>query len=346
MKTKIQILGLITVLSVGLVLALYLRSRSISNQNNGFVRSIKIGLLTQEKEIVINAGKLGIAGADYTGFYLWDRLEIGRILTFNIHKLDTQTRVIAFPDTSKNGFGRTDIQIAPPYFYVTNLKTNHIFYGTISDWQVKGLITYPSKANKVYMTKSTKVLARIVDRGLLNLGHWYPGQTAFAKSPAFDGIQGDGVFSRDGMFLYDQNNKRLVYLFHYFNQFLVMNDSLKLLAKEHTIDTVTKIKYKLGQLDKGELGMASPMAIVNRKSCLEGDWLYVNSGLRADNESVNDFELNSPIDVYNVKNGKYLFSFYLPKYKGDWVTNFTISKGKLLATYKQGIVLYRFSNHI
>jgi hypothetical protein len=71
--------------------------------------------------------------------------------------------------------------------------------------------------------------------------------------------------------------------------------------------------------------LAEPPPIVNKKSTVSEKYLFINSGLKANNEEKELFSEYSVIDVYSVEDGKYQFSFYLPKHRGIKTNKFQSS---------------------
>ncbi|MNJ98898.1 hypothetical protein D3C87_166670 [compost metagenome] len=157
----------------------------------------------------------------------------------------------------------------------------------------------------------------------------------------------NGLFTNDGMLLYDRANAKILYMYYYKGEFLALDTNLNLLYSSKTIDTVHRanINVKLimdgrGKERKQTLIQATPPKIINSFITTNKNRIYIKSKLRSDNESQSEFDKNQAIDVYNIENGKYLSSFYIPKYLGKRVTQFQIKDRTLLAIYGTHIVKY------
>ena len=83
-----------------------------------------------------------------------------------------------------------------------------------------------------------------------------------------------------------------------------------------------------------------PSRIVNWESDVSDGKLYINSWMKADNESIHQFNNNSVIDVYDVITGAYKKSFYVPFFRGEKMESFKVCKNELVAIYKSYIAAY------
>lgn len=163
---------------------------------------------------------------------------------------------------------------------------------------------------------------------------------------------GDGVFGNDGILRYDKKGLKFIYTFFYLGEFLCLDTNLNLIYKGKTIDTVRSPTLKLGSVkNKLKNGFSTtgitqitPPHFVNIDFAINNDLLYIISHLRADNESYSDFNNNQPIDVYSLKNGKYLYSFYIPKYKELELKKLEIINNQLFGIFGQYLIKYEFKN--
>lgn len=161
--------------------------------------------------------------------------------------------------------------------------------------------------------------------------------------------QVDGVFCADGSLDYDRESASLLYMYYYRGTFLCLDTNLKLKYKAKTIDTVTTAKIKLGSYKMNMNGKTvtkktqmTPPDLVCRRLSVDENSIYIVSGLKADNENPESFFKNEPIDVYALKDGKYLHSFYLPKYRGLQLRQFKVKGNYIIAVYNKYIVTFNF----
>lgn len=162
--------------------------------------------------------------------------------------------------------------------------------------------------------------------------------------------QVDGFFCNDGWLHYDNEHSSIFYMYFYRGEFICLDTNLNVKYKAKTIDTITKAKIKTAlyttKLKSGYFGrgttQTTPTHITNRYLTTNKNRVYVLSGLIADNESSSAFKKKQAIDVYSLDNGKYVHSFYIPKYKGQKLKEFQIKDNKLIAIFGIYLVWYKF----
>lgn len=157
----------------------------------------------------------------------------------------------------------------------------------------------------------------------------------------------DEFFSNDGLLKYSPIPSRFLYSYFYRGEFLCLDTNLNLLYTAKTIDTVRFAKIKLAKATKrvkdkvlNRVTQANPPYIVNRNYTLYNNLIFIMSGLKANNEKLSDFKNNQIVDVYSIHNGKYLYSFYIPKYKRYKLRDFKIINNSIIGIYENFLVTY------
>ncbi len=124
--------------------------------------------------------------------------------------------------------------------------------------------------------------------------------------------QVDGLFDTSGQLVYNAQTHQIVYTYFYRNQFLIMNPKLELLLTGKTIDTISQAQVKVAKIkSKNQNVLAEQPLLVNRLVATFGHYLFVNSALIGKHEPKIMWDKASIIDVYNLKNNTYAFSFYI-----------------------------------
>jgi hypothetical protein len=155
--------------------------------------------------------------------------------------------------------------------------------------------------------------------------------------------------SSGGILLYNEQNACCYYVHNYNNRVTVFDTAFNSGRVAHTIDTFTKsqIQYlsrnKTGSDDMLYKPKGDRM-LINYLSQLHEGRLYVNSVIKADNETLLTNKPETAIDIYNANMDKYLESFYLPLPHKQHLKSFRIFNRKILATYTNYIALYEFSS--
>lgn len=162
-------------------------------------------------------------------------------------------------------------------------------------------------------------------------------------------IASDGGFQFDGILNYDPLSHLFAYVCSYCNHVTCFDTSLNLIYRSKTIDTINTSTVRSELIEKKGsryFTMAKPPRYVNKSTSAYNGLLFINSVLKSDNEQQKSFDKNFVIDVYNLQNGSYKCSFYIPSLS-DKLSAFKVINGNVLvALYKKHIATYRvnFSN--
>jgi len=160
--------------------------------------------------------------------------------------------------------------------------------------------------------------------------------------------QVDGIFCTDGWLQYDFKKAKIYYLYAYRGEFLILDTNLHVIKSIKTIDTVHTAKINLGNttvrlgngLKANQSSQITPPNVVNRGFCSNGDFIYILSNVKADNEKADVFYKNQPVDVYSLKLKKYVFSFYLPKFMGLKPRQIEINRNTIIAIYDNYLITF------
>jgi hypothetical protein len=152
----------------------------------------------------------------------------------------------------------------------------------------------------------------------------------------------DGKFCTDGMIKYSPDASRLIYIYYYRNEFICMDTNLNVIYRNRTIDTISRAHIKIDKVVDRNIVTASviPILTVNKKCCINKKYLFVNSGMIADNEDKSAFNNQSVVDAYSLSDGAYKFSFYLPEINHFKVNNFQVYDSTLVAIYDHYLVKF------
>lgn len=305
---------LITVFNVGLVAMLHAASEDLIHKDNPFIRRFN-ATAVQSGQTVLPNNNYYFAGKADGKIYLGNS-EAPLYVTEIDTLLQKRRRYKINLDSYDYPFRNIEVQVIPPYFYLFDGSIPVVFKGNISDWTghaVRSNVPFFSSAivldsvNAAFRGESPSreyILGRFDLKG--------------AEEPIFrEGLlrrQIDGFFDSDGMLKYDREQKKLLYLYYYRNQFLVMGRELSLLYEGRTIDTISKARLKVAYLrERGERKLAAPPTIVNIQSTAADGLLYVNSAIPGRFEDREMWKQASIVDIYNTTNSTYQSSIYIYK---------------------------------
>lgn len=332
--------------SVGSVLILifvyYFRLQNLNETLMGFLRKPAPVKLEAIDSLKAPGQQFYIAGAVDGKIYLGKKQVPMQLWSFGKQLRDTLPINL---QSAPFSFQNMQMKIYGNQIYVLDGNQPFIRRGELGDWNIADWITgfyflmaVPISAN------SSAVMSRVDDMatlGKLNSHgvqpEWFP--TLLEK-------QVDGYFCSFGQLLTDLEQNRLVYTYLYRNQFIVTDTGMNLLYRANTIDTISRARVKTGKSDKTTFSLLTPPLTVNLQSDICNGKLYIYSNMRAENETRKTFLHNSPIDVYDLGNGQYLHSLYLPNRYGEKILAFKILDNQhIFALYQDEFVRYELTNY-
>jgi hypothetical protein len=331
---------LLTLLTGGIMFLLVSNSRKPLDTKHGFNRTFnnnKVKLLTS----VIVPHMLFVAGSSDSVIYFHS--DDPSFITYSDTGLH-QLRTIPLPldsvkATMASGFS-TYVHYPDAFVYAYNMAS--IFRYNIPAKKLTQISTPGNYTGAAQISDSSFILRYFTGNGTdqsfcrLNL---------YTAAYHTDSLLTEADLSSSGNLLYDPNHAQCVYVRQFSNNILLFDTSLQRLPPAHTIDTFTQshgeyISHsKTGSDDMLYKPKGDRMLINYLSQVYEGK-LYVNSLLKADNETMATDQRETTIDVYDAENGKYLESFYVPLGNVKRLNSFRVVGKRLVVTYKDRISVY------
>ncbi len=333
--------------SVALVVLLFVTSEEMIHHRNPFVRRFiphRINKLYQE-DLVYNS--YYFAGTGMGKIYLGNYTDPSRITVLdttlkNRKQYTIQLNNVNFP------FRSIQVKVVPPYFYVLDGTVPCIFKGTIGNWKAT-LISNRSihfSAAAIMDNNAIAIRTRDIPNMENTLGSIVFGNPVKVQlAPKLLEKQIDGVFDTDGSLHYSSALQKLVYVYYYRNQFIVSDPQLKLSYRGNTIDTNSVAKLKIAYLPKqGIKQFSAPPFTVNASSLVFKNLLFVHSNLEGKFESQKMWNQASVVDVYDIVENSYQFSFYVYHLNRQKMRSFVVTDSHLFALIDDQIVAYSLGN--
>jgi len=343
-KVKKRSLILLTCFS-GSILAissLALLSGATARNHNGFIRLVPPHVAIPQKIRDLQFNSYYLAGGTPSRFYMgnFTTPQLVTSLSFDLSNTDSQ-RLSMF--SAGGRFSRSlKISIDSPSIYLYEGVTPSIVRGTLGDTLLHRATPH------FYFTWSAPLspvscVYRSIDQHKQNILIKQLNDSFTRVDTILKG-QGDGIFSTEGELHAQPAANRLVYIYSYRNEFIVTDTNLHVQFKGRTIDTISRVKFTVSSIpSENKLTLSSPPTFVNKESCVSGNYLFIHSGLRADNDESGVYDIGSPIDVYSLLDGKYLFSFFLPDYQKHKIRDFRVFNNTLVALYDHYAYSYQLN---
>jgi len=336
MKKKIIALCILTILSISVVCGLYLVSDNLSHRYNTFIRLVRPGIARNPKFIDIRYNSYYIAGFAGDHLYLGNTTNPRFLLLVDTNLQDTQKHPLRLPDLDPSG---SHLIIDSPAIYLIHGPTHTILRGSLENLILEPYWHSPHPIAEATALSPTSIAIRTIDQNnVFSLSKNTPSSPLPLDSNTTNTFDGDGMLRRD------PRSHTLVYTYYYRNTLLFLDTNLNVQHISHTIDTITTPHISVGAIpSEQQLTLSAPPLTVNKKSCVAGDYLFVNSSLLSRTESPSGFDNATAIDVYDIHNRIYKLSFYLPKQFGQKATDFQVFGHTLVATYTHYLFTYNLN---
>jgi hypothetical protein len=343
MKRKLLVIFLLTASAFLIVGLLDWRSKFEMNRSAGFNRTFFNSALNCVSERSFSFTGDYIGGFSNGTIYLPHGKFFDVIFQYCLLTGDTAISRLSLKDPGFIPYGSVKVNCDSSSFLVTGPGVSDIFKGSLKDMTGSRYCRNNVLADALVLIRDSLFIVRTLDKS--------KGYTLRSSIPRTDTIselltpQEDNIFSKDGELLYCPKLNKVIYVYFYRNQYLIADTSLNLAAVGKTVDTTSWAKITVSRPDKqGRIKMSSPPLLVNGHSRIDGAFLYIQSRLRADNESLKTFADSSVIDIYNLENRRYVNSFHVPKFKGKAMKDFWVADKLFIALYEQHLKIFTLPN--
>jgi hypothetical protein len=335
--------------SIILMTMLFLLSEDMIHHRNNFIRRFphKPNKFTHEIDLKLNS--YYIAGIQNGKIYLGNVTAPLNMLAIDTTLKSMQPYRITL---SRNDlrFRTFRVTVKAPYFYIFDGAMPCILRGSIAEWKTDLQITPSNYFSRLVPIDSSTFAIRARDSksnenvlGIIT----HDTSTSVKQSNKLLSKQIDGVFDTDGMLLYNEQLKRIIYTYYYRNQFILADRKLIRTDIGKTIDTISQAQIKINyNLSTKERQMASPPLIVNKRTATYGNYLFVNSGIMGRYEPEENWKRASVIDVYDLIKKTYAFSFYIPNIGKKKMTEFMVSGNLLVCVSDDIVTTYHLTERI
>lgn len=316
-----------------------------NDSKNGFVRNWMSKEISSFKERKIDAPLTKIIGATSTSIFA-SFSDPRAVLILDKELRTKDTLGINFGVPQKKLIPNTIVLDSPMlYLHLNNLST--VIFGDFSTRKLKATQIKPGIFTKSLQISDSSMVVRSValslDKQVFQKVNCNSGEVM--KELDLFKNQTDAGISTDGTLLYDKNSHQLFYIQFLTNNFYCLDTNLNLIYQSKTIDTTNfstvKIGFEQSGSEQGKLVSSEARVVVNISAFIAKGRLFVISGLKADNESLSEFQRNSVVDVYNTSTGAYRGSFYIRKVDRHALKSAMIIDDCIVALYDKQMVMYK-----
>ena len=343
-KKTLLLLVTLAIFGIGTVTFLFAFSEKKMHRNNAFQRRYIPHPIEKLYSFDLKYGSYYFAGNGNDSLYLGNTTAPLLLLTLDNKLKDTTSTIIRL-DQMDLPYRSVRISVLPPYFYVTDGTVPIILQGNSGEWKATTKMHGSYYFNHILPINSKKMA--VISSDSKN-GESMVGTITF--SDTIEGVfnsdllekQFDGVFDTDGKLIYNYHLNKIIYTYYYRNQYIGANENLKLEFRGRTIDTVSIAQLDIGvNRSKGQRKLGKKSILVNRSMATYNNFLFIDSPRLGKLEPADMLDNSNIIDVYDLVNQKYKFSFYLFAHKNKKARELKISDGTLYALHGNEIVAYK-----
>jgi len=342
-KNKLFTLFICLFGSVFSIFVLYKISNQVNHRPNGFIRLFPPHAAIPQRVRDIGSENWYFAGQTYSHFFLSDYTNTSHLLKLEISSLDTQSITLKLENRHLQILAVPRITIDSPHIFIRDGNTPISWSGLLMDPEIpQDPISDIHFLNSVPIKSGTSILT-MYDNKLQKtiLAKYKMNGGPIQYAPDILTKQVDGIFCMDGSLRFEPRSSRLVYAYYYRNEFICTDTNLKLLYRGKTLDTNTRVKFSVASIAAHEeTKISSPPIIVTRRIGMSEKYIFIQSGLLANNEEKSVFDNSSVIDVYSLATGQYLLSFHLPEFNHIKIRDFSVNGQILVALYDHYIMTY------
>ncbi|MFV5692920.1 MauE/DoxX family redox-associated membrane protein [Flavobacterium sp. LT1R49] len=333
--------------SIAVVVLLFVLSEDIIHHRNNFIRRFPHYPATEIRQLDLKYNSYYFAGSNPGKIYLGNyttpfQITVADTLLKAIKKHNIQLDKVDF------SFRSAEMRVLDSSFYLFDGTVPCIYKGKTANWKAKLqapiAIRYTLAEPVDINTVVFRAFAPKTGENILGLFKLATENTTDFKPKLLE-KQIDGIFDTDGMLKYDKVMHSVVYLYKYRNQFITADQNLSAVTRGKTIDTFSKAKIQVKYLPGSkERKMSAPPFVVNKAIAVHNNLLYVASALPGKYEAISLWETATIIDVYDLFNNSYLFSFPIYNVKKEKMKSFIVQGNQLFAIVGTHLVIYKLNN--
>ena len=341
-KTLLK-LSILTIFSIIMVIIIFVSSEKQIKRNNAFVRRYMPHPIEKIGEYDLKYNSYYIAGIDDKKLYLGNYTAPLTITTLDNYLQNKKEFHIAI-DSMHLPYRKVRVKVQAPYFFVGDGTIPILFQGKITDWQ-SNLFSYDNAFfNEYIIADSTKLGITTISSTMNNTLGLIQKVHDSIKTTLNTNIlksYSENIFYSNGIMQWNDVHQKFIYTYFYKNGYEILDKNLSYISNGVTIDTISKPVVDVAYYKtKDEYTLGANTIMVNLYSATYGDYLYIHSDRKGRYEEEGVLNSASIIDVYNITNNYYLFSFYLYHQPQANLNEFIIYKDFLIAIVDNKLWVY------
>lgn len=335
----LKILSGLTFGSVLVVFILKLLADNSDNVKQEFVRTYHPDLIQPGEEIKVDEDTY-VAGLTTRKLYLGNEKNGIILLQVDLRSLDVERVAIRIDADLLHPHVRID----SPHIFVSDGHKAALYTGRLENWTANRSFRHLIPFVDAQVISPVSVVLRAINRmdenAIVKISEKEPYQTV-AKHVLIN--QGEGLYSTAGALHYSKFMGKVVYVYYFRNEYMLLDTLVDLNAKGNTIDLVSVSKVNSLKLTDDTYTLALPLQMVNKSSFIFKHYLFVCSAIMGSNDEEQIFQGSNTIDVYSLIDLRYLMSFKVPDYDHEKLKSFYVTDGKIVGCYQTRVVIFELA---
>ncbi len=336
-KAKMLLLFALFFIGVSVITLFFVLSEEKMHRNNAFQRRYPHHPANEVKKFDLKYNSYYLAGITEDSIYLGNTTAPLHLLATDRQLSDTIYRKIKIPSTPVP-FKALIANVTNSFLYLIDGTVPIILRGKVKNLKADVWLKPTQQFIETLSITDTAMVVRTFDRistkNILGLMK-FKDSIHLKNYPEILTAYADPFFDTDGILLYNEHLKKIIYVYYYRNEFVLINPNLTVDYIGKTIDTIS-----LAQLDirtiksRNEKKFGKNPIVVNSLASTSEEFLFIASDRLGKYEE--DIRKDATIiDVYNLVTQEYSFSFYL----------YHIALGKLKEFKVEELRLYAIIDH-
>lgn len=344
-KNLVIRLGGVFVVCVGLVILMNFQTHDKMRRNNAFVRSYIPHPVEKVGSYPLDYSTYYIAGITEDSIYLGNYLAPLSLTSIALSLEYSNTYQLGI-DSMDLPYRRVVLDIDSPNYYVGDGTVPVLFRGTLAERSasIHSFDDAYFSSYTVIDTMNVGIVTMSSETGTKALGllSWYSDSVDVTLNTQILEKQHYGLFDTDGRLLWNEKHRQFVYPYTYRNTYEIIDEHLNYITTGTTIDTISQaIVDVVYYEDTHQYKKGGHSVHVNLYSATYGDYLYIHSDRLGKYENSDVLRSASIIDVYNLVDTTYAFSFYLYHQPGKKLRQFGVYNDYIVGLVDNQLWLYR-----
>lgn len=344
-KYKVYVPLVLAIIGIGSVGVLFAFSERKMHRNNAFQRQYMPHPIEKIGEYDLEYNSFYIAGIDDSIVYLGNSTAPLYLKTVNLVAKTISEVSLSLSQTDLP-YKEVKVSVKPPHFYVGDGTVPILFRGDL-----KERYATPLMYDQAYFTKYT--VADSIHTGVVTISSATQStvlgliknemkEASFELYPDIISSNSGGVFDSDGMLVWNEKNSQFIYTYYYRNSYEISNKYLTHISMGKIIDTISEAIVKFDHFKKQDkLKLGGEAVVVNIRCATSGDYLYVQSERLGKYDDEDIAKVAGIIDVYDITDNSYAFSFYLYHEPQEKIKEFKVYKDLLIAIVEDTLLIYK-----